>query len=161
MTPVEVAKGYLGTHNGLPFLKVVGIHFKASWCAAFAVFCTVTAIPNSHIPRTASCYQLWTRSGANPTRFVRCTPDKRSWGICKPQPGDLVVFKHGTATASWLGHAGIVEEVLPDGRLRTIEGNTSPNAGGDQREGNTVAEKTRVAGVRGFWMMGTIHERVP
>jgi hypothetical protein len=34
----------------------------------------------------------------------------------KPQPGDLIV---------WDEHIGIVESVLPDGRIQTIEGNSS------------------------------------
>jgi hypothetical protein len=33
-----------------------------------------------------------------------------------PRPGDLIV---------WSGHIGIVEAVLPDGRVQTIEGNSS------------------------------------
>jgi hypothetical protein len=33
-----------------------------------------------------------------------------------PKPGDLII---------WDEHMGIVEEVLPDGRVRTIEGNSS------------------------------------
>lgn len=46
-----------------------------------------------------------------------------------PQPGDLIV---------WDEHIGLVEEVLPDGRIQTIEGNSSDqvsrrvhDAGGD------------------------------
>ena len=34
----------------------------------------------------------------------------------KPQPGDLIV---------WDEHIGVVESVLPDGRIQTIEGNSS------------------------------------
>jgi cell wall-associated NlpC family hydrolase len=34
----------------------------------------------------------------------------------KPQPGDLII---------WDEHMGIVEEVTPDGKIRTIEGNSS------------------------------------
>jgi hypothetical protein len=34
----------------------------------------------------------------------------------QPQPGDLIVFHE---------HVGIVESVLPDGRIQTIEGNSS------------------------------------
>jgi hypothetical protein len=34
----------------------------------------------------------------------------------KPHPGDLIVFNE---------HIGIVENVLPDGRIQTIEGNSS------------------------------------
>jgi cell wall-associated NlpC family hydrolase len=52
-----------------------------------------------------------------------------------PKPGDLVV---------WDEHIGIVESVLPDGRLQTIEGNSS----------NMVARRTHARdGVVGFVRM--------
>jgi hypothetical protein len=37
-------------------------------------------------------------------------------GDVKPQPGDLIV---------WDEHIGVVESVLPDGRIQTVEGNSS------------------------------------
>jgi len=37
-------------------------------------------------------------------------------GSAPPQPGDLIV---------WDEHIGVVENVLPDGRIQTIEGNSS------------------------------------
>lgn len=74
----------------------------------------------------ASVDQLWAwaqRSG----RAVSAQAD--------PRPGDLVV---------WDEHVGIVEAVLPDGRIRTIEGNTS----------NKVAERVHTrAGIVGFVRM--------
>jgi cell wall-associated NlpC family hydrolase len=52
-----------------------------------------------------------------------------------PKPGDLIV---------WNEHVGIVEGVLPDGRLQTIEGNSS----------NMVARRTHTRdGVVGFVRM--------
>jgi hypothetical protein len=54
----------------------------------------------------------------------------------QPKPGDLIV---------WDEHIGIVENVLPDGRIQTIEGNTS----------NMVARRTHTRdGVVGFVRMG-------
>ncbi len=41
-------------------------------------------------------------------------------GSGTPQPGDLIV---------WDEHIGMVERVLPDGRIQTIEGNTSDHVG--------------------------------
>jgi hypothetical protein len=41
-------------------------------------------------------------------------------GTGTPQPGDLIV---------WDEHIGMVERVLPDGRIQTIEGNTSDHVG--------------------------------
>ena len=52
-----------------------------------------------------------------------------------PQPGDLIV---------WDEHIGIVEGILPDGRIQTIEGNSS----------NMVARRTHTRdGVVGFVRM--------
>ena len=54
----------------------------------------------------------------------------------QPKPGDLIV---------WDEHIGIVENVLPDGRIQTIEGNTS----------NMVARRTHTRdGVVGFVRTG-------
>lgn len=39
-----------------------------------------------------------------------------------PQPGDLIFFERGD-DGDWRGHVGIVEEVLEDGTIITIEGN--------------------------------------
>jgi hypothetical protein len=48
-------------------------------------------------------------------------------GSGQPQPGDLIV---------WDEHIGIVESVLPDGRIQTIEGNSS----------NAVTRRVHAAG---------------
>lgn len=44
-----------------------------------------------------------------------------------PQPGDLVVFQRNGADRP--DHIGIVERIDPDGRVHTIEGNTSNSVG--------------------------------
>jgi hypothetical protein len=51
-----------------------------------------------------------------------------------PQPGDLII---------WDEHMGIVESVLPDGRVQTIEGNSSDQVAGRPAVGR------RPRGVRG------------
>jgi hypothetical protein len=65
-----------------------------------------------------------------------------------PQPGDLVYFDWGgSQTTSRIDHIGFVEAVLPDGRIQTIEGNTSPNDGGSQGNGGGVYRRIRPRGV--------------
>ena len=59
--------------------------------------------------------------------------------IDKPEPGCIICWKFGETTN---GHAGIVEKVLPDGRLSTIEGNTSEGSE-VVREGDGVYERNR------------------
>jgi hypothetical protein len=85
------------------------------WCAIFVSWCLRKAgVPKAHASTRVT---LFARYYANVGRFVRT-----------PRPGDLACF-------DWEGdgrfdHVGIVEKVLPDGRLVTIEGNT--NRGDDQ-----------------------------
>lgn len=74
-----------------------------------------------------ACYAWAQRTGrANPVDSGR-----------PPQPGDLIV---------WDEHIGLVERVLPDGRVQTIEGNSS----------NQVARRVhhpRASGVLGYVTM--------
>ena len=61
------------------------------------------------------------------------------WRTSSPRPGDMVIF-------DWDGdgvgdHIGIVAEALPNGRVRTIEGNTGDPAG---RGPEGVYERSRV-----------------
>lgn len=65
----------------------------------------------------------------------------KRWGN-KPYVGAIVFFNFGLGRIS---HVGIVEAVLKDGRIRTIEGNTS-SSGGNQRNGGEVCRKVRGTG---------------
>lgn len=58
--------------------------------------------------------------------------------------GDLLLFSFGGVRAD---HVALVQGVLPDGRIHTIEGNT--NAGGS-RTGGGVYELYRRSGIRGY-----------
>jgi hypothetical protein len=49
--------------------------------------------------------------------------------VKRPRTGDLVCYDWGMDGR--YDHMGIVEDVLPDGRLQTIEGNTNPGNGQD------------------------------
>lgn len=62
----------------------------------------------------------------------------------QPQPGDIIVWnfwKDGRLSRS--GHAGIVAELLEDGRIKTYEANTSDPNNKIVREGDGVYEKVR------------------
>ena len=61
-----------------------------------------------------------------------------------PKPGDLLVFSFGGIRPD---HVGIVESVLPDGRIAAIEGNTN---GAGSRTGGSVLRKYRRANIVGF-----------
>lgn len=55
----------------------------------------------------------------------------------QPKPGDIVLFSFGGKRPD---HVGIVEAVLSDGRIQSIDGNTSA---GDPRNGGSVARVIR------------------
>lgn len=61
------------------------------------------------------------------------------WGRT-PRPGALVFFDFGMGR---IHHVGLVEKVLPDGRIQTIEGNTSAGSGGSQHNGDGVYRRVR------------------
>lgn len=73
-----------------------------------------------------------------------------------PKPGTIVVWRSLANPAR--GHCGIVCEVLDDRSILTIEGNTSPGEGADQREGDGVWKKRRKAGnINGFLRLGYVN----
>lgn len=164
MTPIEVATKYLGVKTGSPmiakFLASVGLKGTFSWCAAFVVYCTITAAPGSHIPRTGACYRMWSAVKANPFRFQVGTVQDYQWNIWTPQPNDVLIFSDDPDKAQWLGHAEIVSKGLQDHQVASIGGNTTcAGAKGSERSGGCVAAKVRSAGIRGFEMMGMFRER--
>lgn len=81
------------------------------WCAIFA---TTSAAHGgaSRAVRTASVAQInqWAQEGSHGYHRGLLSSDKA-------KPGDLLTFGND--------HVGVVEKRLPDGRIRTIEGNTS------------------------------------
>lgn len=104
------------------------------WCCAFVSMCVQKLIDQSifysHVtkPRTPSVSNFRTRWATSQNCLV-FAPDNQ---IYSPHKGDIVVYK--------FSHIGIVESVLADGSLNTIEGNTN-QAG--SREGTTLRRKVR------------------
>ena len=94
-----------------------------SWCMAFQQYC-IQAVDaqlkifapqqkSSRIFRSEHCLTTWNNS-------------PREHRMDKPEPGCLVVWKHGDTTN---GHVGLVYEIDGDGYLKTIEGNTGAGPG--------------------------------
>jgi hypothetical protein len=161
MTPVQVAASYLGTHDGTVFNRWMRIPLKSMWCLSFALFSLHVAEPANHFPRIARCFTFLSEVSADPAAFDVYTADDIEWGLGKPQAGDIAIFSHNPDADDWDGHAALVAEYLPNGHLRTIEGNTRPTNAGDQRTGNTVAWKERRMGVSGFLLMAIVREHKP
>src|SRR3954469_16623037 len=80
------------------------------WCAYFVSWAARQAgAPLGHMGQGfGSVDQLWSWAQSS-GRAYQGTQQQ-------PQPGDLIVFHE---------HVGMVESVLPDGRIQTIEGNSS------------------------------------
>jgi len=66
------------------------------------------------------------------------------WKTSNPKRGDLVLFSFGGRRAD---HVGIVQGVLPDGRIHTLEGNTNIRG---SRTGGGVAEQYRRSKILGY-----------
>lgn len=93
--------------------------------------------------------------------FAYC-PDIVTWaqkngtwrraGSYRPKRGDIILFSFGGKRAD---HVGIVQGVLPDGRIHTLEGNS--NAGGS-RTGGSVVELYRRTGILGYVVVEDIQK---
>lgn len=119
------------------FLSSVGLGAGHAWCAAFVYWCAdrasaETGFPNP-LPRTGGVLEMWRRARrlglpCVPAAEARARPALVTSGM-------VFVMDHGAGR----GHTGFVEG-LADGRLRTVEGNSS---GGGSREGTGVFALTR------------------
>jgi hypothetical protein len=104
---------------------------RGAWCQMLISWAADEAgIPETVIPRMA-----YTPYAA------RWFKDRGQWGRV-PRPGALVYYDWGgTWSIDAIDHVGVVKAVLPDGRIRTLEGNVS----------NQLVELNRsLAGVAGF-----------
>lgn len=101
----------------------------AAWCAVWVAWCCDKA--NVKLPiRTASCGEL-----------MNAAKKANMWVVSNFQPGDLVIFDwSGKQTTT--NHVGIVEEVIPDYGVQTIEGNTSTS---DNSNGGEVMRRRRAS----------------
>lgn len=141
---IEKANSFVGLTEVAPndgpeikkFLLSVGINHPASWCAAFVSYSIrdVGAISPALSP-------VATRFINRESVSAMAVFSKKA----KVPDGAVFVMRKGN---SWQGHTGFVESTEGDGpntRLRTIEGNTSPQPGGIQaeRDGDGVYKRIR------------------
>jgi hypothetical protein len=79
---------------------------------------------------------------AGATAFIK----KKQWekvSEATPLPGDIVFFDFPNDGVDRISHVGIVVKDNGDGTVTCIEGNTSPDKKGDQRNGGQVCLKVR------------------
>jgi uncharacterized protein (TIGR02594 family) len=140
---IEEAKKWIGTKEDKSkgdnkgkevemFQRAVdGVAAGEPWCMAFVQFC-IKKIEEQYkiqclVFKSEHCMTVFSKSQQ---KIVK-----------KPQAGDLVIWRFGNTMN---GHVGIIENVLSDGRLQTIEGNTSDSQSVD-RNGDGVFRKNRSA----------------
>ncbi len=107
-----------------------------AWCASFTTMCGVLALGDAWpVVRSGRVQVISDWAKAKGCRF---RPEAGA------QVGDLFVIWYEKLQRH--AHIGYVVEVMPDGRIRTCEGNTSMPGDNDParaREGWVVASKTR------------------
>ncbi len=109
------------------YLKSVGLGKGYAWCMAYVYWSAKEAAKQlgttSPLIKTAGVLRQWNE--VNPKMKFK-----------SPKEGDIFIMDYGKG----LGHTGFVEKVLPNGVLKTIEGNTNDDG---SREGYEVARRTR------------------
>ena len=133
---IEVATKELGTVEGPKDNETkYGKFTKADrlpWCGSFVMWCANKA--GVIVPNCVS-----TQAGANAFK------KQKRWiaAPAGPLPGDIVFFDFPHDGVDRISHVGIVVKDNKDGTCVTIEGNTSGDAKGDQRNGGEVVKKVR------------------
>ncbi len=114
-----------------------GKEFNANflpWCGSFVMWCAKKV--GLKIPNCIS-----TQAGANAFMKAKRWQDAES---ATPEAGDLAFFDFPGDGVDRISHIGIVIGVqAKKGIVHTIEGNTSGDSKGNQRNGGMVAFKTR------------------
>ena len=110
------------------YLKSVGLGKGYAWCMAFVYWSVKQAATQlnttSPLIKTGGVLRQWNE--VNPKmKFTK-----------NPQAGDIFIMDYGKG----VGHTGFVIEVLANGSLKTIEGNTNDEG---SREGYEVCYRTR------------------
>jgi hypothetical protein len=125
--------GYVeGANNSTKFGAKFGVN-NLPWCGSFIMWCaqkTGVRIPN--VISTANGAAAFKKSGK---WFDAADAD--------PRPGDLAFFDFPGDGVDRISHIGIVVGNNNDGTVTTIEGNTSGDKNGDQRNGGEVCFKIR------------------
>ena len=134
---IEVAKTELGIVEGPKENETkYGAFTKANflpWCGSFVMWCANEV--GLKIPNCVS-----TAVGAQ--AFMK----KGQWEdaeVAMPLPGDIVFFDFPGDNINRVSHVGIVTKDNGDGTVNVMEGNTSSDKKGDQRNGGEVCLKRR------------------
>lgn len=121
--------GYLeGYNNDTEFGRWYGLNYNP-WCDMFVSWAAASVGATDVVGKFAYCpsHVNWFRA-------------RGQWGS-QPRKGAVVFYQwslNGVAD-----HVGLVRDVYSDGRIQTVEGNTSSGAAGSQSNGNGVWGRIR------------------
>jgi hypothetical protein len=134
---VEVATKEIGTVEGpkdneTKYGKFTKADFQP-WCGSFVNWCANEA--GVKIPNT-----VYTPGGAQAFKKANSWIDG---DLADPEPGDIAYFDFPSDGVDRISHVGIVAVDNGDGTVWCIEGNTSGDPKGSQRNGGEVCKKLR------------------
>jgi len=135
---IATAVGELGYIEGPADNETKYQKANQPWCGAFVNWCAKEV--GLKIP---DC--TYTPAGA------KAFAEAKRWQLvadATPEPGDLAFYDFPADGIDRISHIGIVEEVKANGTVIVIEGNTSPDVKGDQRNGGQVCRKIRAYKVK-------------
>lgn len=114
--PNKFTRDYADRH-GSAFLR-------AAWCNMFVTYCARKSGAKAALPNGDRAYTVW---HANDFAGINRWFSGTATNVRKhAAPGDVVFFDwSGTDSRGAIDHVGVVLKNLGDGRLTTIEGNTS------------------------------------
>ena len=134
---IQVAKSQVGYIEGPKDNETkYGAFTKANfqpWCGSFVMWCADQA--GVKVPNT-----VYTPGGAAAFKKAGKWIDV---DLADPEPGDIAYFDFPGDGVDRISHVGIVVEDNEDGTVWCIEGNTSPDKKGSQRNGGQVSKKLR------------------
>jgi hypothetical protein len=134
---IEVATAEIGTIEGpkdneTKYGKFTKADFQP-WCGSFVNWCGNEA--GVKIPNT-----VYTPGGAAAFKKAGNWIDG---DIADPEPGDIAYFDFPSDGVDRISHVGIVVKDNEDGTVWCVEGNTSGDPKGSQRNGGEVCKKLR------------------
>jgi len=131
---VEIALAEVGyIEEAVPENKTKYQKANQAWCGAFVNWCGKKA--GVTIPNT-----VFTPAGADAFKKAKSWLEGED---CAPQAGDIVYFDFPNDGVDRISHVGIVVKDNGDGTVTCVEGNTSSDKKGDQRNGGEVCLKIR------------------
>ena len=134
---VEVATAEVGTIEGPKDNETIyGAYTKSNfqpWCGSFIMWCANEA--GVKVPNT-----VYTPAGAQAFKKTKSWIDG---DLSDPDPGDIAYFDFPSDGVDRISHVGIVVQDNGDGTVWCVEGNTSGDPKGSQRNGGEVCKKLR------------------